>query len=31
LLGTGQIQIMLYGYLALYCGNGKGVRRYNLT
>jgi len=31
LLGTGQIQIMLYGYLAMYCGNGKGVRRYNLT
>jgi len=31
LLSSGQIQIMLYGYLALYCGNGKGVRRYNLT
>jgi HK97 family phage prohead protease len=31
LLGTGQIQIMLYGYLARYCGNGKGGRRYNLT
>jgi HK97 family phage prohead protease len=31
LLASGQIQIMLYGYLALYCGNGKGVRRYNLT
>ena len=31
LLASGQIQIMLYGYLALYVGNGKGVRRYNLT
>jgi HK97 family phage prohead protease len=30
LLGTGQIQIALYGYLALYVGkSGKGVRRYN--
>jgi len=32
LLGTGQIQIALYGYLAIYVGkSGKGVRRYNLT
>ena len=32
LLGTGQIQIALYGYLALYVGkSGKGVRRFNLT
>jgi HK97 family phage major capsid protein len=32
LLGTGQIQIALYGYLAIYIGkSGKGVRRYNLT
>jgi HK97 family phage prohead protease len=30
LLGTGQIQIALYGYLAIYVGkSGKGVRRYN--
>jgi HK97 family phage prohead protease len=32
LLGTGQIQIALYGYLAIYVGkSGKGVRRFNLT
>jgi HK97 family phage prohead protease len=32
LLGTGQIQIALYGYLAIYVGkSGKGVRRYNMT
>ena len=32
LLGTGQIQIAMYGYLAIYVGkSGKGVRRYNLT
>ncbi len=32
LLGTGQIQIALYGYLALYVGkSGKGVRKFNLT
>jgi HK97 family phage prohead protease len=32
LLGTGQIQIALYGYLGIYVGkSGKGVRRYNLT
>jgi HK97 family phage prohead protease len=32
LLGTGQIQIALYGYLAIYIGkSGKGVRRFNLT
>ena len=30
LLATGQIQIALYGYLAIYVGkSGKGVRRYN--
>ena len=32
LLGTGQIQIALYGYLGIYVGkSGKGVRRFNLT
>ena len=32
LLATGQIQIALYGYLAIYVGkSGKGVRRYNMT
>jgi HK97 family phage prohead protease len=32
LLGTGQIQIALYGYLGIYIGkSGKGVRRFNLT
>ena len=32
LLGKGQIQIALYGYLAIYVGkSGKGVRRYNMT
>ena len=32
LLGTGQLQIALYGYLAIYVGkSGKGVRRYNLV
>jgi HK97 family phage prohead protease len=32
LLGTGQIQISLYGYLGIYVGkSGKGVRRFNLT
>ena len=32
LLATGQIQIALYCYLAIYVGkSGKGVRRYNMT
>jgi hypothetical protein len=31
-LTTGELEIALYGYLAIYVGkSGKGVRRFNMT